>query len=175
MGRFRNHTNGIVIDCEGGYFAGDASGGALFDKQGKKIKDIVDNGESKTLETSHLSNFAAAIRSRKSNELVAEALQGHLSTSCCHMANTSYRLGKQSPPEDIRAAIQGKHDLSDAFERCREYLRENGVDLATTAATLGPFISFDSKQQQFVGDFAEDANKLSQREYRKPFVVPRLA
>ena len=40
MGRFRGQNRGVVIDCEGGYFAGDASGGALFDRQGKKIKDI---------------------------------------------------------------------------------------------------------------------------------------
>jgi predicted dehydrogenase len=174
MGRFRNQTNGIVIDCEGGYFTGDASGGALFDKQGKKIKDILDNGESKSLEVSHLSNFVAAVRSRKANELVAEALQGHLSTSCCHMANTSHRLGKASPPEAISATIQANRELSDAFERCREYLRENGVDLATTAATLGPWVTFDPKREQFVQDFADAANKLSQRHYREPFVVPKL-
>jgi len=65
IGRFRNLTQGIIIDCEGGYFAGDASGGALFDKQGKKIKDILDDGNSMNFETSHLSNFASAVRSRK--------------------------------------------------------------------------------------------------------------
>jgi hypothetical protein len=40
IGKFRNLTRGLVIDCEGGYFAGDATGGAIFDTQGKKIKDI---------------------------------------------------------------------------------------------------------------------------------------
>ena len=83
-----------MIDCEGGYFAGDASGGAFFDKQGKKIKDIPDDGSSKALETAHLSNFVAAVRSRKASDLAAEALQGHLSAACCHMANVSHRLGK---------------------------------------------------------------------------------
>ena len=51
MGKFRNQNHGIVIDCEGGYFAGDATGGALFDKQDKKIKDFPDDGGSKGLET----------------------------------------------------------------------------------------------------------------------------
>ncbi|PYK01757.1 MAG: dehydrogenase, partial [Verrucomicrobia bacterium] len=91
MGKFRNQNHGLVIDCEGGYFAGDASGGALFDKQGKKIKDFPDDGGSKGLETSHLSNFVAAVRSRKAGDLAAEALRGHHSTACCHMANVSYR------------------------------------------------------------------------------------
>src|SRR5690348_18382668 len=36
IGSFRGRKGGVVIDCEGGYFAGDGSGGALFDRQGKK-------------------------------------------------------------------------------------------------------------------------------------------
>src|SRR5881397_3979204 len=138
MGKFRNQNRGLVIDCEGGYFAGDASGGALFDKQGKKIKDFPDDGGSKGLETAHLGNFVAAVRSRKADDLVAEALQGHHSTACCHMANVSYRLGKQARPEVIRETIKANRELSDAFERCREYLRENEVNLDTAPAVLGP-------------------------------------
>ncbi len=174
MGRFRNLTSGIIIDCEGGYFAGDASGGAIFDKEGKKIKDLTDNGESKRLEVAHLSSFAAAVRSRKPGDLAAEALQGHLSTSCCHMANISHRLGRESPPEAIASAVQARRELSDAFERCREYLQKNGVDLAQTPAALGPWITFDSKKEKFVDHFADGANKLSRRQYRKPFVVPKI-
>lgn len=85
MGKFRNQNRGLVIDCAGGYFAGDASGGTVFDGQGKKIKDIPDDGGSKRLEASHLSNFVAAVRSRKAGDLVAEALEGHLSAACCHI------------------------------------------------------------------------------------------
>ena len=175
IGKFRNLTQGVVIDCEGGYFAGDAAGGALFDKQGKKIKDLSDEGESRGLETAHLSNFIAAVRSRKSDDLVAEALTGYTSTACCHVANTSHRVGKQSTPEAIEASIQSRPELADAFHRCRAYLRENGIDLDTTAASLGPWLTFDPGQQRFVGDFAEPANKLSQRDYRQPFVVPTIA
>ena len=29
-----------MIACEGGNFAGDASGGAIFDRQGKKIQEL---------------------------------------------------------------------------------------------------------------------------------------
>ena len=90
MGQFRHQNHGIVIDCEGGYFAGDASGGAVFDKAGKKIKDMPDDGGSKRLETTHLANFMAAVRSRETSELAAEALVGHHSAACCHMANISH-------------------------------------------------------------------------------------
>jgi predicted dehydrogenase len=175
MGKFKNRNKGVVIECEGGYFAGDASGGAIFDNQDKKIKDMPDDGSYKTLETTHLANFVAAVRSRKAGDLAAEALQGHCSTACCHMANVSHRIGKQSSPEAIRGTVQASRELSDAFERCREYLRENGVDLGATPATLGPWVTFDPKQERFVGDFGDAANELSRRQYRKPFVVPGLA
>jgi predicted dehydrogenase len=175
MGKFRNQNRGIIIDCEGGYFAGDSSGGALFDKQDKKIKEFSNDAAAKGLETSHLTNFVAAIRSRKANELAAEALQGHYSTACCHMANVSHRLGKQARPEVIREKIQASPELSDAFERCREYLRENEVNLDTTPAVLGPWLTFDAKQGRFVKDHAKEANALSQREYREPFVMPKIA
>lgn len=175
MGKFRNRSSGVVIDCEGGCFAGDSSGGALFDSEGKKIKDIADDGSSKGLEASHLSNFLAAVRSRKAGDLAAEAVQGHLSAAGCHAANISYRLGKQSPPEAIRQTVQGNRVLLDAFERCREYLSENGVELSATPAVLGPWVTYDPKPERFVKDFAAQANELSRRHYRRPFVVPELA
>jgi hypothetical protein len=175
IGNYRGQNHGLLIDCEGGYFAGDASGGALFDVQGKKIKDIPNDGSSERLEASHLSNFFAAVRTRRVGDLAAEAWQGHVSAACCHMANISYRLGKQLAPEAIRERTQAKRELSDAFERCRDYLSRNGVDLGAAPATLGPWVTFDPKRERFVNDFAHQANALSRRDYRRPFVVPKLA
>jgi hypothetical protein len=122
-----------------------------------------------------MSNFVAAVRSRKAGDLAAEALQGHHSTACCHMANVSHRLGKQARPEAIRETIQTNREFSDAFERCREYLRQNEVNLAATPAVLGPWVTFDPKQERFVNDLADQANALSQREYRQPFVLPKIS
>ena len=175
MGRFRDQNHGILIDCEGGYFAGDAAGGALFDKVGKRIKDVPDDGGAKGLETAHLANFVAAVRHRKTSDLAAEAMVGHQSATCCHMANVSHRLGTETKPDAIREKIRARSELSDAFERCREYLRENQVNLDATPAALGPWVSFDARKQQFVSDVADQANRLSRREYRQPFVVPTLA
>jgi predicted dehydrogenase len=175
MGGFRGQNNGVVIDCEGGYFAGDASGGAIFDRSGKKVQDLARGDSPQTLERAHLSAFLAGVRSRKAVDLAAEAIEGHRSTACCHMANVSHRLGKRSSPEAIRAASTGDAEMTDAFERCRAYLRENGVDLDATGATLGPWVSLDAERGWFVGDFADAANELSRREYRRPFVVPELA
>lgn len=175
IGTFRNRTRGIVIDCEGGYFAGDSTGGALFDRQDKKIKDITNDGAAGRLEVAHLSNFVAAVRSRKSADLACEALEGHHSAAAAHMANISHRLGQQSAPDAIRERIQGKPELVDAFERCSEHLKGNGIDLKATPAVLGPWVTFDAKQERFVGEFADQANALSKRKYRAPFVVPKIA
>jgi predicted dehydrogenase len=174
IGTFRNRTRGIVIDCEGGYFAGDSTGGAFFDRQNKKIKDIENDRSSGRLEVAHLSNFVAAIRSRRSADLACEAAEGHYSAAACHMANVSYRLGKQAKPDAIRERIRPQPELTDAFDRCREHLRENGVDLDATPAVIGPWVTFDAKQERFVNEFAAAANALSRREYRAPFVMPEL-
>jgi predicted dehydrogenase len=42
----------------------------------------------------HRENFINAVRSRNALSLTADILQGHLSSSLCHLANISYRLGR---------------------------------------------------------------------------------
>jgi hypothetical protein len=58
--------------------------------------------------------------------------------------------------------------------RCQGYLRANGIDLATTPAVLGPWVSFDAQKECFVNEFAEQANALCHRDYRAPFTVPKI-
>jgi predicted dehydrogenase len=172
IGKYRGTNRGVVVDCQGGYYVGDASGGTVFDRQGKQIKEI--RGSRGGEEPQHMANFVNAVRSRNASELNAEAEVGHVSAACFHMANISHRLGTLYAPSTIREMIGTLPELSDALGRCEEYLRDNGVDLARSRAVAGPWVSWDSARQCFVGDFADAANKLSQPEYRPPFVVPRL-
>ncbi|MBI5693929.1 MAG: Gfo/Idh/MocA family oxidoreductase [Verrucomicrobia bacterium] len=174
LGSLRGRSRGLIIDCEGGYFAGDANGGALFDPKGKKIRDLPDDGSARQMEVMHLSNFVAAMRSRKIGELAAEAQEGHLSAAGCHLANLSHRLGRQVRPEAIREAVRSQPELADAFERCHEHLRANGVDLGATPATFGPWVTYDAARHQCVGEFAEAANRMLHRVDRAPFVVPTI-
>jgi hypothetical protein len=177
LGKFRNLGQGVVIDCEGGYFAGDSSGGALFDRQGRKLKEFRDDRKPQefALSVSHVGNWVAAIRSRKAGDLHAEALDGHLSAACSHMANASYRIGRLASPQVIQEMIQGNRELSDAFDRCRQHLQSNGVDLATAQAVAGPWVTLDPTQERFVGELADQANEVSRRPYRAPFVVPAVS
>jgi hypothetical protein len=172
IGKHRGTNRGVVVDCEGGYYIGDASGGNVFDKEGKKIKEI--RRPSGTEESLHMANFVNAVRRRKGSELNAEAEVGHVTAACCHMANISHRLGKVHSPNAIRERIGARPELMDSLERCGEYLRANGVTLNDSSLVLGPWVDWDSAQQKFVGEFAEAANQLAHPVYRKPFEVPAL-
>jgi len=177
LGKFRDLAQGAVIDCEGGYFAGNSTGGAVFDRQGRKMKEFFGDRKPRASEPSpsHVANWVAAIRSRKAGDLRAEALDGHLSAACSHMANASYRIGRQTSPQVIQEMTRGSRELSDAFDRCREHLRSNGVDLGTEQAVAGPWVTLDPAEERFLGEMAGQANEVSRREYRAPFVVPEVS
>jgi len=157
-------NTGVVVQCENGYV--DLNARIAYDNNGSKIKQF----SGKNLGPQ--ANFIKAVRSRKINEARIDILQGHLSTALCHMGNISQRLGKQSPPEQIKEMLVGDTESSEAFGRFQEHLRANGVNLTNTPAVLGPWLTMDSKKEKFIGRFAKQANLFLIRNYRKPFVVP---
>jgi hypothetical protein len=83
-------------------------------------------------------------------------------------------LGALASPDKIRAATKDNPLAADAFERCSEHLQRNGVDLESSQATAGPWLDLDVEREEFVGEFADEANALSRRQGRQPFVVPEL-
>jgi len=174
MGSFRSTDRGIVIDCEGGYFFGDSSGGTLYDRKGSKIKEFRDPRKPQQVEVAHVANFVAAVRDRNANALAAEAQVGHVSAICSHMANLSHRLGTATAAAEIAREHKANAELSDAFQRCSEHLRKAGVNLDKMPLAAGPWITLDAQRERFVGPYAEQAKKLSEREYRSGFEVPRL-
>ena len=121
-----------------------------------------------------MANFVDATRSRKAGALNADVLEGHLSAACCHLASISHRLGQTAPPGTALERTKANPVLSDAVARYREHLRANAIDFAAKEI-LGPWLTFDTKQERFIGDFAAEANPLLTRAYRKPFVVPQIA
>ena len=164
MDQYRGASIGVVLHCENGYLVMPSYTKAIaYDKNDKKIKEF-DGSES------HFANFIKAVRSRKSSDLNADILEGHLSSALCHTGNISYRMGKQMQPGAIKEACQDNKQMCETLDRMQEHLKENTIDLTKTPATLGAFLNFDPKKEQFVGNRA--ANKYLKREYRKPFVVP---
>ncbi|MHC4629286.1 MAG: Gfo/Idh/MocA family protein, partial [Planctomycetota bacterium] len=99
---FRGTSFGMVVHCEGGYFAGGRGGGWAYDNNGKRIKQFPGDGG-----IEHQANFIDAVRSRKVSDLRADVLEGHVTAALCHMANISYRIGRREPAGKINEAIAG--------------------------------------------------------------------
>lgn len=142
-------------------------GTSLFDPQGNLVSTFPGQFES------HFANFFQAVRSRKHEDLHADVLETHQSTSLCHVGNISWRLGQQAAPAEIRAAL-GKLPAADTmletFDRTTQHLQDNEVDLEKTRLTLGPLLQIKPGAEAFVDNSQADA--LLTRDYRKPFVVP---
>ncbi len=122
------------------------------------------------LDKLHFANFLAAMRSRNAEELTAEAEIGHVSSSLCHLANISHRLGKPTP-FDTRSGVFANHkEASASVQSMVEHLRDNGVKLDAATYVLGRPLMLDVKTETFGED--REANALLMRPYRAPFVVP---
>lgn len=159
MDQYRGESIGIVIECEGGYLAGSKA----YDKDGKFIREF--SGEE-----NHFENFIKAVRSRKKEDLNADILEGHLSSALCHTGNISYRLGSEKSSDAIMEEIKSSSAAQETFERMKEHLLKNKVDLESTPLSLGAFLEMDPAIEEFK-DY-QAANALLTRKYRKPYVVP---
>jgi hypothetical protein len=158
---------GIWVQCENGYFAAGESGGKAYDNNDKVIKQFKQNGPEK-----HLANFVNACRTRKPADNRCDAKTAHLSAALCHLGNISYRTGQEVSAEQITAQVKGNAQTAESFERMKEHLVNNKVDLATQKIVLGPNLTMDPATQRFTGEFADAANKHLKRDYRKPYEVP---
>ena len=173
MDSILNTRLGAVNHCEGGYFAGAHLSGAAFDTQGKKIREFGPTTW-EAIDSGHLANFLAAMRSRKVADLNADVLQGHLSATCCHLANISHRLGRAAAPEALAERTKSDPVLADAVARYHEHLRANEIAFPGNEI-LGPALSFDPRLERFTGELGAQANSLLRRAYRGSFAVPDLA
>ena len=162
---------GVIVYCEGGYFAGLRAGGWVYDNDGKKVKQFAGGGGG-----SHTANFIEAVRRRDASILKAPIEQGHISSACCHLGNISYRLGAPATPDRIKAAIKRSDLAAEIFDSIAKHLKANEVDLRKNAAALGPLMTVDTASEEIVeldgsGTLAE-AKKLAHGTYRKPYIMP---
>lgn len=158
---------GVWVQCENGYYAAGEGGGWIYDKDGKKVKEFPQRGQG-----DHMKNFVNAVQTRKPEDNVAPAEVAHLSSALCHLGNISYRVGKEASAEEITASIKTNAQAAETFERMKDHLGKNGVDLAKTKIVQGPTLTIDPKAERFTGQFADEANKYIKDNYRKPFEVP---
>ncbi len=155
-------TNGYVVLTE-------YTQGAAFDKDGKMITEF--SGGSYA---DHFANFIKAVRSRKSSDLHADILEGHLSSALCHTGNISYRLGKQVSNSELTERLKSlktSDDVAATLDRTVKHLEENKVTIGDKEKfTLGELIKCDPKAETIADN--SRASAMLTREYRAPFVVP---
>jgi predicted dehydrogenase len=173
MDNYRGTRVGDCVQCEGGYFPSGDGGGWIFDNDGKRTqKSFTGKDYAGIGGEGHHENFIKAVRSHKRSDQNADIEVGHLSAALCHVANTSYRLGKHMRPDEIKAALADNPEMLDSFNRMLEHLAANEVDLEKEPITMGPILTMDPQKEQYVGEYSDMANMFLKRNYREPFIVP---
>ena len=164
---YLNMRDGNYIMCEDGHIRIARGGGWYYDKDGNRSYQYKGDGGA-----SHIRNFIDALRSGRSEDLNSEIEIGHLSTAMCHQANAAFRAGSEASVDEIRESFKGHEDAVNMFNDILEQLDGNEVDLAEQPFIFGPELTYDRRQEKFVGANADKANQYIKCSYRDPFVVP---
>ncbi|MCE5307512.1 MAG: Gfo/Idh/MocA family oxidoreductase [Acidobacteriales bacterium] len=89
-----NFIGNLFFGSEG-VMALDARGFRIFRGEQRELGEQMKLIEAKPDDPApHIANFLDVVRSRKIQDLAANVEQGHVSSAMCHMANISYRLGR---------------------------------------------------------------------------------
>lgn len=160
---YKNVRVGNIFHCQKGFLVlGSYEGAVALHPNGEVIKKFGGGGD-------HFGNFVQAVRNRKMEELHADILEGHLSSSLCHLGNISYRLGKPQPFSQKSKAFGDDKGAYETLARMEEHLKANSVPLDSTSYQVGRKLVIDPKSEKFVND--KEADSLLTREYRKGFSV----
>ncbi|MCU0918305.1 MAG: Gfo/Idh/MocA family oxidoreductase [Planctomycetes bacterium] len=157
---------GNYVQCEAGSVRISRGGGWFYDNDGKRVYQYKGNGGA-----GHAKNFIDAVRSGRREDLAAEIEVGHLGTAICHQANIAWRAGREAPVDQVRASMKSCADALNTLKDMLEQLEGNTVDLKKQPFVLGPALTYDRRQERFVGANAEQANRFLQCSYREPFVI----
>ncbi len=161
---YRGAMVGNVFHCADGYVVCTTYNNATaFNNDNEVLRRFAGSAD-------HFGNFIGAVRSGRREDLKADILEGHLSSALCHLANISYRLGRNVAFERRNGALGENRDANEALTRMVDHLRGNNVALDKTMLTVGRRLTVDVRAENFGND--ADANALLTREYRKGFVVP---
>jgi len=158
MDAYHGMREGVSVQCEGGYYAGN-TGGAVYDNNNRQIKKIPGDGGA-----GHMANFVAAVRSRRSEDLAAPIGVGFASTSICLYANISYRVGQTAGIERVRASLGGNALALESLDSMQKHLAVHGVDVNKQELTLGPWIQLDREKDGFAS--IEGASELTMERAR---------
>ena len=168
-GEFMGEKVGNIIHLEGGTIAGDK----WIPKGETKPQPLPKLGEAKRGpgNGNHFANLIEAVRSRKTDDLNADILEGHYSSTCCHLSNISYRLGQPVAFASNSTPFGTVADGNETFTRMRDHLKDdNAISLEGLNYILGPTLKFNASTERFIDAPAADA--LLSRAGRQGYSVP---
>jgi predicted dehydrogenase len=120
----------------------------------------------------HFANFIAAVRSGRREDLNADILEGHYSSALCHLANVSYRLGRQVQMQPRPEPFGRNADAMESLVRMEEHLGTgaNSLRLSDLNLQVGVRLEVDAATEVVRNN--DQASRMLTRQYRGPFVVP---
>jgi len=168
-GKFHGQGVGNICHLEAGIIAG----GTFFPKGSKEPGPLPAVETKRGPGKNNFENFIAAVRSRKQSDLNADILEGHYSSSLCHLANASYRLGELVPFQPQAKAFGENKQAYETLARMEEHLaKDNGLKLGGMQYRLGRKLVVDAPTEMVRGD--AQANEILHGRYRKPFALPEV-
>ena len=114
--------------------------------------------------------FIQRMRDREIDNFLWNLETAHYSAGLCHLGNISYRLGKEVAFGSNAKPFGDNAAANETFERMRDHLKDNSLDLTATPYRLGRHLRFDGEKERFVDD--PEADRLLTRPPRPPFDVP---
>lgn len=174
MDQHRGIRTGVVVQCEGGHYAG-YGGGATYDRAGKQLQKFPGDGGA-----GHMANFVAAVRSRRAADLAGPIALGHASTATCHYGNLSYRAGATATATEAHAALADFPAAQEILAHLQTHLAAHQVDLAAQPLHLGRWLEPDGRDGIAALAGADEAalarSRFLLRDVQRPaYAVPELA
>jgi GFO/IDH/MocA oxidoreductase family protein len=107
-----NYIGNLFYGSEG-FLAIDVNGYQIYKGEKRELVEQAKYSEPEAWDTRpHMQNFLDAVRSRNYQDLHADIEEGHLSAALCHLANTSYRLGRKLHFDPARENFGGDREAN---------------------------------------------------------------
>ena len=118
-------------------------------------------------------SFIAAVRNQNPGMANGNVTDAHHGCVLGHLMNNSYRLGTDVPFSEASAAFGHRNDVADHFAKLHAVMRDGvGIPANENHYRLGPLLSFDPMTERFIGDHAEEANRLLKDPNNPDFEIP---
>ncbi|MBA2115340.1 Gfo/Idh/MocA family protein [Bremerella alba] len=148
-----------------------------FYPRGKKTGEVIEgaplSGLPENYARAHFQNFVDCVRSRKSEDLASDMLDGHRTGVVAHLGNISYRLGEKTSFNNSPKGLSENQIAAESFDEMKRHLVDAaGINLSNATYQLGPTLQFNPQTEQFHD--SPEANQLLARPSRSGFELPNV-